>query len=97
VNVRNAIDTTPPLGFILSPTGGTVSGKFTVSASASDNIAVAKVDLFVDGSLNSSMTRSPYKFSLNAQKWSKGAHTLQIRATDTSANVGWSQTVTVTK
>src|SRR5688572_2512970 len=53
VNVSNAPppDTTPPTVSITSPaSGATVSGTTTVSASASDNVGVAGVQFFVDGS-----------------------------------------------
>lgn len=97
VNVKNVIDVTPPTAVITSPTGGTVSGKFTVTAVATDNVGIAKIELYVDGSLAGSVTKMPYKFSVNAQRWAKGAHTLQIRAFDTSSNATWSSTVTVSK
>jgi len=97
ITVRNTIDTQAPTCTITSPTGGTVSGKFTVAVSASDNVNVMKVDLLVDGVLSQTMTRSPYKFSLNAKTWSKGGHTLQARASDPAGNLGWSQVVTITR
>src|SRR5688500_1396522 len=47
-------DTTPPTTSITSPAGGAiVSGTVTVSANASDNVGVSRVELFVDGSLHS--------------------------------------------
>jgi len=44
-------DTTPPTGMVVSPaSGGTVSGTVTVTCSASDNIGVANVQFYLDGS-----------------------------------------------
>ena len=47
-----AIDTTPPTVSIVSPANGSpVAGAVTVSASASDNVGVTRVDFSVDGVL----------------------------------------------
>src|SRR5450755_261617 len=43
-------DTTPPTVGITSPTGGNVSGTVTISANASDNVGVTRVDFYVNGS-----------------------------------------------
>ncbi len=90
-------DTTPPTTSISSPANGaTVSGTVTVSASASDNVGVSRVELFVDGSLHSTDTTSPYSFSWNTTAVSDGNHSLQTRAYDAAGNVGSSSTVSVT-
>src|SRR5262249_38243041 len=58
-------DTTPPAVSLTSPAAGaTVSGTVTVSANASDNIAVAGVQFQVDGvNLGSPDTAAPYSVS----------------------------------
>ncbi|MGH3071985.1 MAG: S8 family serine peptidase [Gaiellaceae bacterium] len=90
-------DTTPPTTSITSPANGaTVSGTVTVSANASDNVGVSRVELFVDGSLSSSDTTSPYSFSWNTTTAANGGHSLQTRAYDAAGNVGSSSTVNVT-
>jgi hypothetical protein len=90
-------DTTPPTTSITSPaSGATVSGTVTVSASASDNVGVSRVELFVDGSLAGSDTSSPYSFSWNTTTVANGGHSLQTRAYDAAGNVGSSSTVSVT-
>ena len=90
-------DTTPPTTSITSPaSGATVSGTVTVSASASDNVGVSRVELFVDGSLAGSDTSSPYSFSWNTTAVANGGHSLQTRAYDAAGNVGSSSTVSVT-
>jgi Bacterial Ig domain len=90
-------DTTPPTVSIGAPAAGaTVSGTATVSASASDNVAVAKVELFVDGVLNATDTTAPYSFAWNTTASSNGAHTLKVVATDTAGNsANVTRTVTV--
>ncbi|MEX2647288.1 MAG: S8 family serine peptidase [Gaiellaceae bacterium] len=90
-------DTTPPTTSITSPANGaTVSGTITVSASASDNVGVTRVELFVDGSLAGTDTSSPYSFSWNTASVADGSHGLQTRAYDAAGNVGSSSVVNVT-
>jgi hypothetical protein len=90
-------DTTPPTTSLTSPANGaTVSGTITVSASASDNVGVTRVELFVDGSLAGTDTSSPYSFSWNTTGVPNGSHSLQTRAYDAAGNVGSSAVVTVT-
>jgi thermitase len=80
-------DTTPPVVSITAPTAGaTVSGTTTVSASATDNVGVTKVDLLVDGALYASLSAAPYSFAWNTVPSSNGAHTLQVVATDAAGN-----------
>ena len=55
VTVSNVVsppsDTTAPTVSIASPAGGTVSGSVPVSVNASDNVAVTRVDLRVNGAV----------------------------------------------
>jgi leucyl aminopeptidase len=90
-------DTTPPTTSITSPaSGATVSGTVTVTASASDNVGVTRVEFFVDGALQTSDTTSPYSFAWNTTAFSNGAHTLSSKAYDAAGNVGTSAGVGVT-
>ena len=82
-------DTTAPTVSISSPAAGvTVSGTATVSASASDNVGVANVALFVDGTLYATDTTSPYSFAWNTSQASNGSHTLLVVGTDAAGNAG---------
>jgi subtilisin family serine protease len=90
-------DTTPPTTSITSPANGaTVSGTITVSANASDDVGVTRVELYVDGGLLGTDTSSPYQFSWNTASVANGSHSLQTRAYDAAGNVGSSAVVTVT-
>jgi subtilisin family serine protease len=90
-------DTTAPTTSITSPANGaTVSGTVTVSANASDNVGVSRVELFVDGALAGTDTTSPYSFSWNTAAVANGSHTLQTRAYDAAGNSGSSSAVGVT-
>jgi leucyl aminopeptidase len=68
-----------------------------VTASASDNVGVTKVEFHVDGALSSTDTTSPYAFSWLTTGYTNGSsHTLVSKAYDAANNVGTSSTVTVT-
>jgi C1A family cysteine protease len=89
-------DTIPPTVSIASPaTGATVSGTTTVSVSASDNIGVTSVSLYLDGALIATDTTSPFTFSWNTLAASNGSHTLQAVAADAAANNTTSAAVNV--
>jgi subtilisin family serine protease len=96
VTVNNLIDTTPPGISILSPAnGGRVSGQVSVLVSATDQVGVVRVDLYVDGALTSSTTTAPFTTKWNARRARAGAHTIQCRAYDAAGNVGLSANCTV--
>ena len=90
-------DTTAPTTSITAPaSGATVSGTTTVSASASDNVGVTKVEFYLDGALKSTDTTSPYSWSWDTTATANGAHSLTSKAYDAALNVGTSAAVSVT-
>jgi subtilisin family serine protease len=97
VTVQNsASDSVPPTVLTTSPaTGSNVSGNVKVSVSATDNVRVARVELYIDGSFYSSSTSATAVFPWNTRKAGKGPHTLTARAIDDAGNVGTSSSVTV--
>jgi hypothetical protein len=88
-------DTQPPSTTISSPTGGTVSGIVAVNVSATDNVGVTRVELYVNGGLLASDTAAPYGFSWDSSALTGTTATLSARAYDAAGNSGVSQTVTV--
>lgn len=89
-------DTTPPVVSIAAPmAGATVSGTTAVSATATDNVGVAKVDLYLDGALYATDNTAPYAFSWNTATASNGSHILKVAASDVAGNVA-NSTATVT-
>jgi fibronectin type 3 domain-containing protein len=92
-----APDTTPPTVAVTSPANGaTVGGTVTVSANATDNVAVASVQFQLDGSnLGSPVTTAPYSVSWNTTTAGAGNHSLTAIATDTSGNSATSAPVAV--
>ncbi len=86
-------DTTKPTVVIVSPTSGATvtSATLTVNGTASDNVAVQKVDLSMDG--------TNWVTATGTTSWSatvtlqEGSNTIYVRVTDTSGNT---QTKTIT-
>ncbi|HMC23384.1 MAG TPA: Ig-like domain-containing protein [Thermoanaerobaculia bacterium] len=90
-------DTTPPTTSITSPSdGATVSGITTVTATASDNVGVTRVEFYLDGALQSTDTTSPYAWSWDTTTSPNGAHSLTTTAWDAAGNSGTSTAVNVT-
>src|SRR5579885_544127 len=91
-------DTTPPTTSVGAPANGaTVSGTVTVTATASDNVGVTKMEVYIDGALKTSNTSSTsISYSWATTGVSNGSHTIQSKAYDAAGNVGSSATVTVT-
>lgn len=91
------LDTTAPTASISAPlSGATVSGVQSVSVTASDNVGVTKVELYVDGALAGSVVASPYTFPWNTTGVANGSHVLSAKAYDAAGNIGQSGSVSVT-
>jgi len=73
-----------------------VSGTANVAVSAGDNVAVARVEMLLDGALAATDSAAPYQFAWDTTTVGNGSHTLQARAVDSSGNSGVSATITVT-
>jgi thermitase len=97
VNVYNIPDTTPPSISIVSPVSGSVvSGSVNVQVLASDNKAVTKVELYVNGKRVASSTTPPFSMTWNTRGLKAATYTLQCRAYDAAGNSTWSNSVKVT-
>ena len=91
-------DIVPPSAAILSPPSGSrVSNSVLVQVSATDNVAVARVDLLVDGKLFSTSPSPTPTFSWITSKLAPGIHTLQAVALDLAGNRARSSVIKVTK
>lgn len=94
--IVTAPDSTPPTVAVTSPTNGsTVSGTVAITATAADNIGVAKVEFWVNGALAGTDTAAPYSFNLNTRKMS-GALAISARAFDAAGNSATSPSLSVT-
>ncbi|TSC23657.1 S8 family serine peptidase [Corallococcus sp. Z5C101001] len=90
-------DTTPPTTSITSPAGGaTLSGTASLSASATDNVGVSRVEFYAGTALLGTATASPYSISWNTTTVANGTYSLTTKAYDAANNVGTSATVSVT-
>jgi len=90
-------DTTPPSTNLTSPAGGsTLTGAATISADASDNVGVARVDFYAGSTLIGSDTTSPYSVSWNTTSVANGSYSLTSRAFDGAGNSANSGAVSVT-
>jgi len=90
-------DTILPVTSITAPlNGASVSGTTSVTASATDNVGVTKVEFYLDGALKSTDTTSPYSWSWDTTTATNGSHSLTSKAYDAALNVGTSTAVSVT-
>jgi subtilisin family serine protease len=89
-------DTSSPSVSISAPTGGQVRGLTPVDVSASDNVGVARAELYAAGTLIAADTSAPFAFSLDTSVFVDGSLQLVARAYDAVGNVGTSAPVTVT-
>ena len=76
-------DTTPPT-VSASETGS--SGTITLSATASDNVGVSRVEFYVDGVLIGTDATPAYSMTLDSTTLANGSHSLAARAFDAAGN-----------
>lgn len=83
--VQSVADLAAPTVTISNPvSNATVKGVVAVSVAANDDVAIAKVQLYIDSKLVSSSTSNTLSYNWNTKKVAAGSHTLQAVATDTS-------------
>ena len=92
VTVSNVVaDSTRPTAKITSTSKTATT--LTVVATATDNVGVARVDLFVDGALSSTRQAGPYTFAVDLAPLAGGTHNVFVRAWDAAGNGASSNTV----
>ncbi|WP_434383595.1 extracellular catalytic domain type 1 short-chain-length polyhydroxyalkanoate depolymerase [Melittangium boletus] len=93
-------DTTAPSVALTSPAAGaTLSGTVALTATATDNLGVSRVEFLVDGAVVASGTPTgggTYTASWNTTTATTGTHTVRARALDAAGNTGLSTQVSVT-
>lgn len=90
------VDTIAPTCTLTAPANGaTVSNTVTLSATASDNQSVSRVEFYVDGVKVATDTTSPYSYAWDSKSVANGNHTIMAKAFDPSNNVGNSSSITV--
>ena len=90
VTVSNVVsDTTPPTVSITNPLNGSTVARrssVTITASASDNIGVTKVEFYVNGTLTCADTILPYGCIWKVPVKPKATYTIQAKAYDAAGN-----------
>ena len=93
-------DTVPPSVTLVAPTASsTVSGSVSLTANASDNVAVANVGFLIDGTTVQTITgsSSPYSYAWdNSTSVADGTHNVTAVAEDTSGNYATTTPVSFT-
>ena len=101
IRVRKVADpvfeSVPPTVSITAPLdGSTVAGTIPISGTASDNVAVTKVEYSIDnGAWTQASGTTSWSATLNTAGVLNGLHTISARATDTSGNVSSFPSVTI--
>ncbi|HEX8763475.1 MAG TPA: Ig-like domain-containing protein [Candidatus Saccharimonadales bacterium] len=86
-NCAVAGDTEVPAISIKSPAAGaSISGTTTITADATDNVGVTKVEFYINGTLRSTSTTSPYSYGWDSRTVSNGSAVLMIKAYDAAGN-----------
>jgi len=95
-NIVTILEATPPATAITAPANsGTVSGTVPVTADASDNVGVIRIEFYVNGILQATDTAAPYVYSWNTSSLATGTYNLMTKAYDSAGNVGQSNNITV--
>ncbi len=82
-NVPDTPDQNPPSVDITNPVNGSsVSRTVQIRVNASDDVSLASVKLYINGSLKASSNVSPMDYSWNTRKVSSGTHTIKAVAVD---------------
>jgi len=99
VSVDNVIfkNTEAPAVTITSPGDGTsIGNRVTVTASASDDSGITRMELFLDGELQAVKYAPELNWNWRTRNLAEGAYTLTVKAFDTAENEGI-DTITVYK
>jgi uncharacterized protein (TIGR03382 family) len=95
VGTAGPSDTIAPSVAISAPANGaTVRSGFAIAVTASDNVAVARVELYIDGALVDTKTAAPFAFTAPATL-AVGSHTIETRGYDASNMSSSSVTVSL--
>ncbi|MGA7616695.1 MAG: Ig-like domain-containing protein [Thermoanaerobaculia bacterium] len=91
-------DTQAPATSVTWPSNGvTVAGTVTITASATDDTGVTKMEIWVDGALRTSNANSTsISWAWDTTKFANSSHTIASKAYDAAGNKGQSSNVTVT-
>jgi hypothetical protein len=91
------VDSIPPVVTLQTPTNNAVvTGNLTIAGTATDNVAVQKVEMRLDnGPWLTATGTSAWNYILNSSNFLNGSHQLAVRATDSANNLSITNLVTV--
>jgi chitodextrinase len=96
-NIITVLEAVPPSVSLSAPLNNSiVSGEVLVTASASDNVGVTKMEFYLNGVLQATDTANPYFYSWPTSSLATGTYTLMSKAYDAAGNVGQSNSTVVT-
>jgi chitinase len=95
VTVVNKDSISPAAAVTAPANNATVSGTVAITASASDNVGVSRLELYENGVLLYVTNIAPYSFNWNTASVANGSYVLTAKAYDTSGNIGQSPAVTI--
>jgi len=98
VDNQDPEDTTPPIAVISNPLSGqTVSDIVAFTVMAQDDMGIAAVEFFIDGTSAAVDSTSTYSYDWNTTGLENNSqHTLSAQVTDTSNNTTLAQPILVT-
>ncbi len=92
VSFRAQVDAIAPIVSLTSPQHGqpvAVSTEMQLEATASDNLGITQVDMYVDWVLHCTVKVAPYRCAFTPER--PGSYLIQARASDAAGNVGTSE------
>ncbi|HLP62786.1 MAG TPA: Ig-like domain-containing protein [Candidatus Deferrimicrobium sp.] len=91
----SADDQIPTISITNPANMATVSGTVAISANATDDKGITKVEFYIDGVYKQADSSSPYQYSWDTTKYSNSSHKIKAIAYDTSNQIN-SQEIRVT-
>ena len=87
-NTLGVCDNLPSVTIEKPEDGAYLTGEVEITAKASDDIGVLKVQFFVDNALLDEDDKYPYKLVVDTTEFEEGAHTIKVIAYDTADQMG---------
>jgi chitinase len=88
--------TSPTVTLTAPANNSTLSGNVSVTATASDDVGVTKVEFYLNDILQTTDATAPYTFNWDTSILTNGSYTLSAKAYDAENNIGQSSDITVT-
>jgi len=81
------VDTVPPSAEIIEPEDGSyVHGLITIRVEASDNIALSRIEFYINDILIFTDCGAPYEYEWNTTAYTEGTYTIKVKAYDVGEN-----------